>query len=151
MFAADRRRKINRDTARAEREDFEPIDTTIRAIRALGDLLRSADTTCEELAIDAALAGKPAFWTSATYHNQAAVRFAQLANSMRLEQALADRAMPDIIAASEGELLASLIPLNPKARDALFAARLCLRARAMRNGPGQCKAPAVVPDDIVRA
>ena len=123
MSPADRRRKISREIARAELSDFEPIDTTIRAIRALGDLLRSADSVCEDMAIEAALAGRPAYWTSATYHNQAAVRFAQLANTMPLQAALGACAQPRLQAASPLELLASLIPLNAQARLALQEAR----------------------------
>lgn len=138
-MSLDRRRKIHRDIARAEREDFEPIDTTIRAIRALGDLLRSADSTCEELAIAAALAGRAAFWTSATYDNQAAVRFARLANTIRLEEALPACVVCGIEAASPLELLASLIPLNPKARAALATARMTWRA------PPTAAAPPLVP------
>lgn len=108
---------------RAGSDDNEPIETTIRAIRALGDLLRSSDASCEDLAIEAVQCGRPAFWTSATYHNQAAVRFAQLANSGRLDDALAACAIADIEAASPRELIASLIPLNPRAREALAEAR----------------------------
>jgi hypothetical protein len=129
MSLADRRCKIHRDIARAECDDFEPIDTTIRAIRALGDLLRSADSTCEELAIEAALAGRAAFWSSAPYDNQAAVRFARLANTIPLEEALAACVKADIGAASPVALLASLIPLNPRARNALQTARAQERSR----------------------
>jgi len=110
-------------STRVKPDDSEPIETTIRAIRALGDLLRSSDSVCEDLAIEAAQNGRPAYWTSATYHNQAAVRFAQLANSMRLDDALAACAIPDVEAASPRELIASLVPLNPRARETLAEAR----------------------------
>jgi hypothetical protein len=114
----DRARKIRANLARAERDNgSDNLTNTISAIRALGDLLRSEDSTAEDHALEALHAGRAVFWSSATYHNHAAVRFLQLVNTdMALEDALAACVIDGIAAASEFALLATLIPLNPKAR-----------------------------------
>jgi hypothetical protein len=104
--------------------DQNTFDETLGAMRRLGSLLRSEDTVCEENALAALEAGRAVYWTSATYHNQAAVRFAQLANlGIPLGLAAIECTVHGVHAASPLELLASLIPLNAAARAALAAAR----------------------------
>jgi hypothetical protein len=138
----DRARKIRANLARAERDNgSDNLTNTISAIRALGDLLRSEDSTAEDHALEALHAGRAVFWSSATYHNQAAVRFLQLVNTdMALEDALAACVIDGIAAASEFALLATLIPAQSQSpRNAQRRADL-LRAQT-RVGGAQSRQP----------
>src|SRR5262245_14472485 len=79
-----------------DRHEFDP-GPLVSAIRALGDLYDNADTPREAAALSAAHQQRPAYWTSARYHNQAAVLVAQFANERGLATALrlwADDAYP---------------------------------------------------------
>lgn len=98
--------------------DPEPL---VNAIRALGDLYDNADTPREAAALSAAREQRPAYWTSARYHNQAAVLVAQFANERGLVTALrlwADDAYPSP-SRHASYLLSTLIPLNPAASTEL--------------------------------
>jgi hypothetical protein len=94
--------------------DPEPL---VGAIRALGDLYDNADTIRESAALAAARAEQPAYWTSARYHNQAALLVAQFANERGLATALrlwSDDSYPSP-ARHASYLLSTLIPLNTAA------------------------------------
>src|SRR4051812_12724538 len=110
-----RARRIKlRHEALSERE---PITTTIRAIHALSLLLNSDDGNTEEAAIAAASEGRPAYWTTSSYHNQAAVALAYRANTQGLEASLNDIAKTTPEAHTALYLLNTLIPLNREARS----------------------------------
>lgn len=102
---------------------FEP-EPLVSAIRALGDLYDNADTPREAAALVAAREQRPAYWSSARYHNQAAILVAQFANERGLTTALrlwADDSYPSPSRHSS-YLLSTLIPLNPPASAELHEA-----------------------------
>lgn len=121
------------------------ITDAIRAIRALSQLHGSHSTLDEGRVIDAIQAGRAAYWTTQSYHNQAAGSLLEVANTHSLETALRLVAQPysGNIAASPAYLLGTLIPLNRQARrdineqwDRLSAEATAIeRARAARPAP----------------
>lgn len=99
-----------------DRDWFDP-EPLVGAIRALGDLYDNADTIRESAALAAARADQPAYWTSARYHNQAALLVAQFANERGLSTALrlwSDDSYPSP-SRHASYLLSTLIPLNAAA------------------------------------
>lgn len=88
----------------------------IRAIRHHAELHNSYDTFQEEKAIEALQAGRPVFWSSAQYSNQAAMILHTRANCDGLAAALAEH--PHF-----AEWIETLIPLTPSAEVALEEAR----------------------------
>ena len=95
---------------------FDPAPL-VSAIRALGELYDNADTPREAAALAAARQERPAYWTSARYHNQAALLVAQFANERGLATALrlwSDDGYPSASRHSS-YLLSTLVPLNPAA------------------------------------
>lgn len=92
------------------------VEDVIRAIGILSDILSNGNTETANAAIKAAQSGRPAYWTKLAYHNQAASRFAVLANREGIASALAQCSRPNFAPASPAFLVASLIPLNLAAR-----------------------------------
>lgn len=100
------------------------ITDTLKAIRALSDLHGTHSTIDEERALDAVQAGRAAFWTTASYHNQIAGIFLTAVNRSGLAFALKQCARdedPDYMRHS-AYLLGTLVPLNPPACAAVNAA-----------------------------
>lgn len=115
------------------------ISDVIRAVEALKNIWSNGDALTEEAAYEAHQHGRAAFWTTATYHNQAATLLAHAANCEGLDRALArhaDDGHPSH-AARTPYLLATLVPLNRQARADLEQAhaelgkRLASRPAAM--------------------
>lgn len=89
-------------------------DDVIRALSSMTRLYDNPDSPTEELAIEAARKGRPAYWTTEKYHNQVARLVCEHANRESLRYALerfADDYSP-IVARHTMQLLADLIPLN---------------------------------------
>lgn len=105
-------------SAHASRPTSAALDGAIRAVGALGQVFRNDNTDRENAALDAFREGRPAFWSTATYHNQAACSFVYRANALGIESAL-DVANDDVFAASRDFLLGCLIPINPAGRREL--------------------------------
>ena len=110
---------------------FPPSSDPFRiddGIALLGAMVRAYDNPeshDEDKAIDALREGRPAFWTTATYHNQAARLTVEWANGKTLGEALArfadDRSIVE--ARHTMRLLDTLIPLHGAAIRALLEAR----------------------------
>lgn len=121
------------------------ITDALRAVRALSHLHGSHSTMGEECVIAAVQAGRAAYWTTASYHNQAAMAVLELANRCDLTSALALFAVDHhpSYAARRDYLLGTLIPLNGKARQDINRAWEAMgeatdamrRARAARPAP----------------
>ena len=88
----------------------------LRAIRVHAEQHNSGDTYAEGKAIEALQQGRPVFWTTARYHNQAACCLHYDANRDGLAAAL--EANPHFAAH-----IGTLIPLTPSATVALEEAR----------------------------
>lgn len=91
----------------------------VAAIGALTALWDNDDTRAEEAALDAHTAGRAAYWSRTTYHNQAGVALRLAANQVGLEQALADIVDESRWDSSAAYLLGQLVPLNRTAKAEL--------------------------------
>ncbi len=104
--------------------DQTDIAEALRAIRSLGELLGCHDGTSEDKALYAFINGRAAFWPNVGYHNAAVGNLCDAANDDGLLAALDARPVNlSSPAASPLYLIASLIPLNGKARAELHRAR----------------------------
>jgi hypothetical protein len=108
------------------------LETLVDAIRALGELYDNADSAREAAALTAARQQRPAYWTSARYHNQAALLVAQFANERGVQAALrlwSDDHYPSP-ARHSSYLVSTLIPLNAAASSELHETIASAMAKA---------------------
>lgn len=105
----------------ATRTDPLSLDSAIRAISALEDLFSNHSLQDQELALDAFLQGRAAFWTKNGYSNQTAGLVFDHANKHGLPSALAKFAddAHSLYLRHTPYLLGTLIPLNKQAVAAL--------------------------------
>lgn len=95
-----------------------------QAVKALSILHNNQDDLSARSAIRAAGEGRPAFWTTARYHDQRARNFLDEANNLPLAVALKLRKQSSTwVAGGERLILATLIPLNTEATKALAAVK----------------------------
>lgn len=105
------------------REKAIDIEAAVRLIGTLSDIFNTGDTFAEREAMNNVADGKPAFWTTMPYHNQAAGIFMLMANVNGLPAAVAwanneSRAHTT----SLGKLpflWTTLVPLNAAGRTAI--------------------------------
>jgi hypothetical protein len=96
--------------------DTHEVQAAIRAIGALSELFNIADTLAEEWALYAFTVGRPAYWRTVGYGNQALGNLMDDANRLGLEAALAARPDGTTGASAPLYLLGCLVPLNAQAR-----------------------------------
>ena len=107
---------------------YTPDDIT-NLISAIGSLAvnYNNNSPLEEAAVEAAVTGRPAFWTTSKYHNQAALTVAMMVNAGHsIGDSLAQvRAEPGNDGARSVDfLLGTLIPINEQGIDLLERARV---------------------------
>jgi hypothetical protein len=105
--------------------DVHKLADVITLLSAMVRAYDNPETVAENDAIDAAREGRPAYWTTATYHNQIARLVVEQANREGLDAVLnrlADDESP-VTARHKTALLSELIPLNASAINEIAAAR----------------------------
>jgi hypothetical protein len=106
------------------------VPTGASAIRAriteLVERYGNPNTLIEDAAVEAAQAGRPAFWKRTRYSNATVGLVCSDINmGMALDEALDRWADPRSVHGTKAAILAELIPLNAAAEDALRSAELC--------------------------
>lgn len=98
---------------------MSPQEAAVAAIAGLATLHDNLDDISAKSAIRAAVEGRPAFWSTARYHDQRARNFLDEANNLPLADALNLRKQSSTWNGDARGLLNTLIPLNAEAAKAL--------------------------------
>jgi hypothetical protein len=97
-----------------------------RHIAVLVEQYGNPNTLIEDAAVEAAQAGRPAFWKRTRYSNATVGLVCSDVNmGMALGDAIDRWADPRSVHGTKAAILAELIPLNAPAEDALRSAELC--------------------------
>jgi hypothetical protein len=137
--------------SRTVQSGHDQTDEACARLAVAIDLHENDDALARRHALAACGAGRPAFWTTASYHSQKACALHLAAHTLpTLQTALADAYGFDLGTDAQAAALDTLIPLNPAAVAALALAYAALgrwreiqdlEARSMPNTPSHQQAP----------
>lgn len=88
-----------------------------RRLLAVMELYQNEDTNDRRIVVEVIVEGRPAFWTTANYHDQKARNFFMSCMRMPIPDALVKHYGPDIV--GHPHQLDKLVPINRQAVEAL--------------------------------